>query len=384
MIHSLASSATLHDVAGDGPACDDDYPPDLAAGAKQVPAFIRNSKAGNDALAQLAEYVHNTFAHQHRTFCYALYVLGKQCRLLYFDRTGAFVSTPFDWTLTNSPLHTFFWKLAHMQDLAQMGYDPTATSASSDERRRFTAMATKASVHSDVQKYVRQAIADSAPLYKLRVTTCPPSKDEWFPDEPLPGPSPNGRGDVGNARKQEYDFIVGRPHFVAESLIGRCTRGYVALRLDPVSEENDKLCFLKDSWRPYVPGRTRPEHLVYQRLHRHAVPFIATLICGGDVGGPCAQKTRVQDCLFTQYLKKQPVLRVHYRICTEEIGLPLTEFKNFKELSYIFIVALQGSSYDICHPWRVLMIRLLSPSLCLEACWRAASGYQHWQHHDQP
>lgn len=337
-----------------GTTHDEDDPPDsIAAGFMTVPQFIWNSKEGNGGLAQLAEYMYDTFTHQHRNFCYAIYILRKQCRLLYFDRTGAYVSTPFDWTFTTSPLHTFLWKLTRKGDPANMGYDTTATLASTDERRRFTAMATHGSVHPDVQQYVQRALADSATLYKLRIRPCPPSKDERFPDEPYPEPSPGGSEgdhDGAKAQEQEQEFIVGRPHFAAESLVGRCTRGYIALKLDPNVEENDTLCFLKDCWRPYVPGRTRPEHLVYQRLHRHGVGFIATLICGGDVGGPAAQKTKVQAALFTDNPTMQPVPRVHYRICTKEIGIPLMDFRNFRELSFIFVEALKGTfiaTYDV-------------------------------------
>ena len=103
-------------------------------------------------------------------------------------------------------------------------------------------------------------------------------------------------------------------------------------------------CFLKDSWRPDVPGRTRPEHLAYQRLHRMDVEKkddIATLICGGDVGGTRAQCTRVQKDLPDA---NRPVPRVHYRLVIEDIGLPLSEFRDFGELSSIFASVLEGRS----------------------------------------
>ena len=103
-------------------------------------------------------------------------------------------------------------------------------------------------------------------------------------------------------------------------------------------------CFLKDSWRPCVPGRTRPEHLVYERLKRKGVKptdGIATLICGGDVGGTRAQRTRVQDDLPE---KNRPVRRIHYRLVIEDIGLPLNKFYNFADLSGIFAEALRGLS----------------------------------------
>ncbi|KAI0737070.1 hypothetical protein C8Q80DRAFT_1276693 [Daedaleopsis nitida] len=115
---------------------------------------------------------------------------------------------------------------------------------------------------------------------------------------------------------QTFEFLIGDPLFAAEALVGRCTKGYVAYRLDlPANTpDKDRLCFLKDCWRPYVSGRTRPEHLVYQRLQSHSVNHIASLICGGDVG------------------------------VTEEIGIPVTKFRDFRELARIFADALEGHS----------------------------------------
>ena len=103
-------------------------------------------------------------------------------------------------------------------------------------------------------------------------------------------------------------------------------------------------CFLKDSWRPCVPGRTRPEHLVYERLHRMNVEEkdgIVTLICGGDVYGTRAQCTRVQKDFPDA---NRPVPRAHYRLVIQDIGLPLSEFRNFGELSSIFANVLKGRS----------------------------------------
>ncbi|KAI0730499.1 hypothetical protein C8Q76DRAFT_329124 [Earliella scabrosa] len=93
------------------------------------------------------------FTHHHRTFCYAIYVAYTMCRFLYFDRSGAFASPPFDWTVTASPIHTLLWKFAHMQD-HQWGYDPTATLESGYAARRFRDMGTGPSARPEVQQYL--------------------------------------------------------------------------------------------------------------------------------------------------------------------------------------------------------------------------------------
>ncbi|PIL25521.1 hypothetical protein GSI_12408 [Ganoderma sinense ZZ0214-1] len=176
---------------------------------------------------------------------------------------------------------------------------------------------------------VVKSVLDAAKCTKLRFL----DTAAWFPDEPFPEP-PTPPSTAPTVRR----FIVGRPHFSAEALVGRCTRGYMAF--DVTDPKKWVPCFLKDSWRPFVPHRTRPEHLVYERFKRRKVTErIATMICGGDVGGFRAQRTEVQNDLPDT---NKPVLRIHYRLVTKEIGLPLWEFDNFSELSAIFVDALRG------------------------------------------
>ncbi|KAI1791921.1 hypothetical protein LXA43DRAFT_384908 [Ganoderma leucocontextum] len=330
--------------------------------------YINNTPNGELGLGQVAEYMLNLLTHQHRCFAYGFYVKWKFARLLYFDRTGALISEPFDWTEKTSLLHDFVWKVAHMTP-EQLGYDPTAQPASEleiDLLRSKMGEELKA-LPDEVQQYVRNAFLckatqpvgttttdagdsgkaksdkpakakpevplDEIPVYKLTVTSSDPSPDEAFPESPG-SPPPTTSAPSGADATGERTFLVGRPHFAAESLIGRCTRGYIAFDLQ------DKIfCFLKDSWRPLVSGRSRPEHLVYERLRNRNVGRIASLVCGGDVGGHWAQVTRIQEDMPQE---KKPVPRVHYRIVIEEIGVPLTEFRNFAELAAIFGHALRA------------------------------------------
>ncbi|KAI0794668.1 hypothetical protein C8Q74DRAFT_1366084 [Fomes fomentarius] len=316
----------------EGTAAETGDPSSLPSPQKVEP-FIRNTSQGLQALAQLGEYMCNTFTHQHRTFSYAIYIVKDTCRLLYFDRSGAYVTTPFNWTVTTSSLHTFLWRLAHMSK-AEMGYDTTASLASSTECDMFKAMAEDASVQKEVQEYVKRATSDSAPIYKVRVASNPGTDIDKHPTV---------EGDQGTP-KEEQEFLVGRHHFAADTLVGRCTRGYIALRLKDGKADSDSLCFLKDSWRPYVSGRARPEHVVYQLLAEHKVPHVPTLVCGGDVIDSLdSQVTVVQESLVVDDMK--PVPRIHYRLVTKEICVPVQEFRNFKELTSIFIDVLRAHFY---------------------------------------
>ncbi|KAI1791897.1 hypothetical protein LXA43DRAFT_888372 [Ganoderma leucocontextum] len=347
---------------------------------RTVPPFAKVSKKGE--AAQFVEYMHNVRKCQHRIFSYAVYVCYDMARLFYFDRSGAFVSEPFRWDAKDSLLHQFVWKiakLANAERFEDLGRDPTAELVSGKLKDKFIALKDDTSLPPHVRDGFKKATADNRPIYQLEVTPGEPSKEEWFPDEPFPpleSSSPSTGSDPGPSsstpvsRPSSLDplpgsssstasvplvrrFLVGRPHFVADALVGRCTTGYYAYDVTDADEKRWRVCFLKDSWRPVVPGRTRPEHLLYERFGRHGVTAahgIGTLICGGDVGGHWAQRTRVQEHLPQA---NRPVLRVHYRIAIEEIGVRLEDFRSFPELSGIFSDAM-GAHYRVWSLAKVL------------------------------
>ncbi|PIL25528.1 hypothetical protein GSI_12415 [Ganoderma sinense ZZ0214-1] len=296
-------------------------------------SYIRRTGEGEWVLDELADYMFKLSTYQHRVFGYGFYVRWRCARLLYFDRAGVLVSEPFDWTETSSPLHDFVWKLAHMTP-AELGYDPTTQQASTDDIAKVSRKAMDPSLPHAVKGYVQDSFfsatkqhdLDRVPIYKLTV----PASNSF-----TGGDSSNSEGSLLSATDQEglqRMFLVGRPHFAADSLIGRCTRGYIAFDL-----ATGEFCFLKDCWRSIAPRRTRPEHLVYEHLHRCDVKCIPILICGGDVGSPLQGPAGVRSYLTEA---SRPVPRVHYRIVTREIGLPLSDFTHFGELNRVFLGAL--------------------------------------------
>ncbi|KAI1783006.1 hypothetical protein LXA43DRAFT_1135917 [Ganoderma leucocontextum] len=314
-------------------------------------AYINHTYEGEVGLDRLSESMLEVLTEQHRLFAYSFYVKWKWVRMLYVDRAGVLVSELFDWTETTSLLHDFVWKVGHLTP-EQLGYDPTALVASGSDVEKLRSKMEDASLPAEVQQYVRNAFLckDMQPpettatnpggsttgeterllgdrdfaIYRLTVPSSDPPPDEVFTDAPPPQRGPSTSPSPSRAKPVERAFLVGCPHVVVESRIGRM-RGYIAFDL-----QEESFCFLKDSWRPLVPGQTRPEHWVYERLRQHNVPGIATLVCGGDVGGPGAQITAVQDLMPPD---KQRVPHVHYRIVIKEIGVPLTEFMSFTELA---------------------------------------------------
>ncbi|TBU62658.1 hypothetical protein BD310DRAFT_697043 [Dichomitus squalens] len=276
--------------------------------SKHGETFLRSSKEGKAALGQLAEYMTHVFKYQHRTFAYAIYFFRNKARLIYFDRTGAAVSDWCDFE-TDLYLQEFVYRLAKAGD-AERGYDPTATLMPPDSPEVQEFLAWDNAKLPLFRQWVQQATERSCPIYKLEVTS----------------EMRDASGEVHTARRY---FLVGRPHACGEALVGRCTRGYIAFNL-----AEKTLCFLKDSWRAVVPGRTRPEHEVYQRLHARlnasgcSTDGLPTLLCGGDVGGHEAQKTRVHS----EITQAQPVPRAHHRLVLCEVGLPLEKFGDFHSL----------------------------------------------------
>ena len=343
---------------------------------RTVPPFVRLSKGGEAALAQFIEYMHNVRKSQHRIFSYAVYICYDMARLFYFDRSGAYVSQPFFWVETDSLLHQFVWKIAQLANagrFADLGRDPTAELVSGSLKDKFLALKHDKSLQHHVREGFKKATADNCPIYQLEVIPGEPTEDEWFPDEPFPPPEECCSSSAGQPRsgpsskasdcppssssgplpapstsaRSPRKFLVGRPHFASDALIGRCTTGYYAYDVTDADEKNWSVCFLKDSWRPFVPGRTRPEHLLYERFRRKGITAahgIGTLVCGGDVGGCRAQKTRVQKHLP---VANRPALRVHYRIVIKEIGVRLEDFRHFSELSAMFADAMKGASETV-------------------------------------
>ncbi|RPD73198.1 hypothetical protein L226DRAFT_536691 [Lentinus tigrinus ALCF2SS1-7] len=315
--------------------------PNASKTSSEPKSFVPITLQNEQGYVQFIDHMLEVFDNQHRRFSYAIYVWDYMARICFFDRGGAVISEEFNWTTPDSPLHDFVWKVAHMSE-AQLGYDPTVERVSDEDAAAFKRMADDSGVHEKIRSFVKQATPEGQPIYKVDIIPMGTPPDEGFPDDPFPPPSPADPSSAAPASPPSQppvaptprSFLIGKAYFSSHSLIGRCTRGYIAYDID-----GERLCFLKDYWRPYVPKRTRPEHLVYERMALCGVECIPTLICGGDVGGMRAQTSQIQDILCHPD-GALPVPLFHYRIATVEIGLPLESFMNFKQLALVFADAV--------------------------------------------
>lgn len=314
--------------------------------------FLREwEEESGEALEELARHMSHIFRLQHRTFAYAIYVFRNKARLIYFDRSGAAVS---GWCCFEKDLHLqrFVYGLAISSD-AERGHDISATLVSPDSQdaKQFRAFADDARQHKLLRQWVAASIERECPIYKLKVV----SDFKTAAREP-------SSARLSSGYRTHHEFLVGRPHFSSDALFGRCTRGYIAF--EPA---RDAICFLKDSWRPAVPGRTRPEHEVYERLYSRlrangrSTEGIPTLLCAGGVrrhDSDDSQESRVH----AEFSDGWCVLRTHYRLVLREVGVPLEKFVNFKSLVSFMLHAVDSKSCGQAH---CLAVSNLSSSFVL-------------------
>ena len=277
--------------------------------------FLRTDDDDQDheGLGQVGEHVRQIFRHQHRVHLYAVCVFRDRARLLYFERQGALVSEPFTYgTRKHLHLHTFFYRLAHMSR-EQLGLDPTVVPAKAEDVEAMLAYAPNAPTDYIEQQIYRALSIDP------RQKDVSSSKNQWPAYE------------LTMCGKR---YIIARPIFTSPSLYGRCTRGYLAYDI-----EDKAVRFLKDSWRLDL-DRVRPEHKVYERLQSKSVSFVATCVAHEDV--PRSNRSPQCTTVHSLFLPPRPARR-HYRLLLNEVGRPLTDFKDFAELTALMCYAIIGT-----------------------------------------
>ena len=112
---------------------------------------------------------------------------------------------------------------------------------------------------------------------------------------------------------------------------------------------------MKDYWYT-VHDTVHPEAKVYKKLKEAGVPFVATLVTGGDVHDVSAPKSggavdkvsveepsRQETFMPSKALTENELLkRRHHRIVVEEIGRPLKEYPASGRLILFVYGALTG------------------------------------------
>jgi len=291
----------------------------------------RRSIDGENTRGQCALYAANQLAYQHRLFAFSLVICGRRVRFIRWDREGAVVSAGVDCS-TNSGLVIEFLQRFNQMTAEQRGLDPTATPATPEEIEAFESAVAKVEIES-----LKRSVGAHAAYPRFRL-------------------------EIRDANDEVSQYIVGKALDYNLGIVGRCTRGYLALDLS-----TDQPVFLKDMWRPDVQG-VEPEHVWYEKLAAANVPFLVKIKHGSDVVQSTSTPFSIYhgkdplkstDTTSRQWAQRglthrlaglfgshKPKLQghVHYRLVQTELCQPLWEFTNSNHLVLVVLHSLKGQN----------------------------------------
>ena len=329
-----------------------------------------------DGISSVSELV---FAAQQRVFFFMLLFIGRSFRLLRWDRAGVVTTPSVDYFEDPSTLCDILWRISHLDDNT-LGFDPSATRlrpSDVDFLRMDIASLPNAT---DIRHDERQLTEDEAQapfVFAYVRSLFRTSLDGDWPRYKVQVP------DIDSPR----EYLIGKPVFRASDMVGRGTRGYVALDC-----KTGRFAWLKDAWRAAY-AITETEGDVLRKLNEAGVENVPTLVCHGDVpnqttvtgdwwecqhplplpspsrypssrssskalspppaspgsnkrkrGGmapdsdspPRPNATAKSDCPLRQHK--------HYRIVVEEVCMPLRDFQYGRQLLLVVLDCLQGKA----------------------------------------
>ncbi|KAI0776261.1 hypothetical protein BD413DRAFT_610932 [Trametes elegans] len=267
--------------------------------------------------------------HQQRTFQYMVLFLGAFARILRADQSGIFVTDKFDYRGEDGLILAGFFRSLGRASPARRGFDSTATRVSPRSAEGKEMLRKGRDVGED--DYVKQMFSDSLdlhwPWWKLEVPD--ETAINSAPARPAAAPHP------GETRS----YLVGKPYFQASGVIGRFTRGYVALDVtDPGRPV--QFVFLKDAWH-IVSDDIEKEGYVLETLKENKVNFTPTVLCHGDITG---QRSISQDHWPKYHQGCELKTHQHYRLVVKEVCKPLDQFRNGSQLALAMWCCLKAHS----------------------------------------
>ena len=141
---------------------------DAPFGVQDGKLVITDTKGGRRTRAQMSRYAAEVQLRQHRKFFFSAITCGRLAWLMRWDRAGAIVSLPFDYTKEPERLLNFAYRIARADPSGQ-GYDPTVCLASESEIARFDSYKDSLPSDSTLRKYA-QEIFDNLkyhPMHKV-------------------------------------------------------------------------------------------------------------------------------------------------------------------------------------------------------------------------
>ncbi len=254
---------------------------------------------------QLLSYDERVFFYQHRTALFMLFINGDEFRVIRWDRSGCIVTEALNYVETidgTEKLLQFLYAYSQASP-EQRGFDTTATRLSEDscgwQWMRKVAMAHPQDLDHTDGADVRSIpdgfaitparTADQSPLFATSILSLDPSTTSGFADLSSDAAASHiipvfryvrdlFRGSIPanwycySLKVCGRDYLVGKPVFEPHGLVGRGTRGYVALEWS-----TQRLVFLKDAWRPFYVD-VEQEGTTLGVLKTAEVSFVNTLI----------------------------------------------------------------------------------------------------------
>ncbi|KIM35916.1 hypothetical protein M413DRAFT_449536 [Hebeloma cylindrosporum] len=251
-------------------------------------SFETNTQDGALIRGQIAIYLTEVGARQHRTHTFLVFMTDTTVRFLRADRTGIIVTRSFHYRSNSQILAEFLWRFSQISP-AQRGLDPTVRLATPAE-----------------EKVAREKLS------------------EWAPEKFRPVVVIK----VCDGKNGFREVIAWGSMSDAHSLTGRATRGW------PVFDLKAKnVAFLKDSWRSDLEHLDK-ESSILKELTDAKVRNIPKYICGDDVPG---QITRTQEFVGEAWKagptsESAKVKRLHHHLLTDFVGHRITKFKSSHEL----------------------------------------------------
>ncbi|TFK87568.1 hypothetical protein K466DRAFT_522193 [Polyporus arcularius HHB13444] len=279
------------------------------------------ARAQDENRAYVSIFVSRVLARQQHTHLFLVVVCGASARIVRADREAFFVTHPFTYKTspTQSILREFFRRFTEM-DRAERGIDTTAKLLRCKRGTGYT---------SERISFMRQMANSKLDGASDHARMC----FEESLDDDWPWYSVTVQG---------LEFLIAKPAAYSDKP-SRASRGYIALcySMGPL---HGTFVWLKDTWRRILDDEYEQEGAVLSDLNRHRVEYVPTLVCHADVSSHRldVKGTLARLCKQGPKPARSRIERVHYRVVTQEVGLPVDEFRNSRDLAVVFRDCLEA------------------------------------------
>ena len=306
----LIQACVLFFEPGDDPCASVSNPDDTSEATLQRQETLRS---------YVSSFTARVLSRQHHAHLFLILIFGTSARIVRADREAFYSTFPFEYKMTPdwSILRTFCHRFTAMNN-AGRGMDPTVRlltpgDGSSGVRRAFMHQMARRQLEGAAD-HARECFAESLD------TTWP-----WY-----------------SVTVEGQEFLIAKPRVYSDKP-ARAARGYVALGYTSGSTYG-QFVWLKDTWRRVLDGEYEQEGAVLHDLNRLEVPNIPTLVCHEDVADHQLSLAQILDRLYRRKVARgrSRAVRIHYRVVTAEVGLPLAEFRNSQQLTTVFLDCIVG------------------------------------------